>query len=355
MATTLLAWLVRRWLPRRLGPRLVLSRLARDPASAAAFLAATVAFGAAGYGLLVHASADDATTDKVATAVGANSVFGVSDPGPAAALAADIGKSTVVLRTVPRINDFTGDRLFAVDAATFAEAANWSPRFSGREVSDMVGELRGGTDLDAVPVLLAGNGAHVPASGTLARGDDVLGALSRGGPDRRLRRLRPVPDRPRGGPGRAAGSGAAGGDRHARGRGCGVPGTPTPSTRAARSAGLVVSLEGTSDEVRAEHASLVARSWVTQYLQAFMALALVLGLLVLAGLQRRDRELRRLQDRTLADLGHSRRLVSRAAGVALSLVAHAGRGRGRRQRRTPSPPRSRPGSTPSPPSSPRSP
>ena len=95
-------------------------------------------------------------------------------------------------------------------------------------------------------------------------------------------------------------------------------------TRAARSAGLVVSLEGTSDEIRAEHASLVARSWVTQYLQAFMALALVLGLLVLAGLQRRDRELRRLQDRTLADLGHSRQLVSRAAGVALSLVALLG-------------------------------
>ena len=55
-----------------------------------------------------------------------------------------------------------------------------------------------------------------------------------------------------------------------------------------------------------------------------MALALVLGLLVLAGLQRRDRELRRLQDRTLADLGHSRRLVSRAAGAALSLVALLG-------------------------------
>ena len=59
-ATWLLARLVRRWLPRRLGPRLTLSRLARDPASAAAFLAATVAFGAAGYGLLFHASAEDA-------------------------------------------------------------------------------------------------------------------------------------------------------------------------------------------------------------------------------------------------------------------------------------------------------
>ena len=84
VATALLSRLVRRWLPRRLGPRLTLSRLARDPASATAFLAATVAFGAAGYGLLFHASADDATTDKVATAVGANSVFGVGDPVAAA-------------------------------------------------------------------------------------------------------------------------------------------------------------------------------------------------------------------------------------------------------------------------------
>jgi predicted lysophospholipase L1 biosynthesis ABC-type transport system permease subunit len=50
----------------------------------------------------------------------------------------------------------------------------------------------------------------------------------------------------------------------------------------------------------------------------------VLGLLVLAGLHRRDRDQRRLQDRTLADLGHPRRLVSRAAGAALALVALLG-------------------------------
>ncbi len=112
VATALLARLVRRWLPRRLGPRLALSRLARDPASATAFLAATVAFGAAGYGLLFHASAEDATTDKIATAVGANSVFGVDDPVAGAELAADVGESTIVLRTIPRINDFTGDRLY---------------------------------------------------------------------------------------------------------------------------------------------------------------------------------------------------------------------------------------------------
>ena len=76
--------------------------------------------------------------------------------------------------------------------------------------------------------------------------------------------------------------------------------------------------------MRTDHSTLVARSWVTRYLQAFMALALVLGLLVLAGLQRRDREQRRLQDRTLADLGHSRQLASRAAGAALSVVALLG-------------------------------
>ena len=119
-----------------------MSRLARDPASATAFLAATVAFGAAGYGLLFHASADDATTDKVATAVGANSVFGVNDPvggrrprrrrrrvdrgaahGPAGSTASPA----------------TG--CYAVDTATFAEAAHWSPRFAGRELSDLTREL----------------------------------------------------------------------------------------------------------------------------------------------------------------------------------------------------------------------
>ena len=171
-ATTVLGRLVRRWLPARLGPRLTLSRLARDPSSATAFLAATVAFGAAGYGLLFHASASDAITDKVATGVGANSVFAVSDPVATAALAADVGESTVVLRTVPRINGFTGDRLFAVDSGTFGSAALWSPRFAGHELSELTRELGAGPDVDAVPVVLAGNGEHVPASGTLARGDD---------------------------------------------------------------------------------------------------------------------------------------------------------------------------------------
>ena len=148
-----------------------MSRLARDPASAAAFLAATIAFGAAGYGLLVHASADDATTDKVATAVGANSVFGLSDPGPAAELAADVGKSTVVLRTGPqdqRLHRRPPVRRGRGDVRRGRElvAAVLRPR----------GVRPGGaaarrTDLDAVPVLLAGDDAHVPATGTLARGD----------------------------------------------------------------------------------------------------------------------------------------------------------------------------------------
>ncbi len=186
-----------------------------------------------------------------------------------------------------------------------------------------MGQLHGGTDLDAVPVLLAGDDAHVPATGTLARGDafsvpyrvvDRIAGFAGSGPSQTVLVV----------------------DQDAL-LALAPPGAidtlevelwsardADTVTRAARSAGLVVSLEGTSDEIRAEHASLVARSWVTQYLQAFMALALVLGLLVLAGLQRRDRELRRLQDRTLADLGHSRQLVSRAAGAALSLVALLG-------------------------------
>ena len=323
VATALLARLVRRWLPRRLGPRLALSRLARDPASSAAFLAATVAFGAAGYGLLVHASADDATTDKIATAVGANSVFGVDDPVEGAALAADAGRSTVVLRTIPRINGFTGDRLFAVDAATFADAALWSPRFAGSELPDLLEELDGGQDPDAVPVVLAGSGEHVPPSGILARGNDFEVPYR-------------VVDRISGFAGSGPWQTVMVVDQDAL-LALAPPGSidvfeaevwsardADTVTRAARTAGFTVSLDATADEIRADHSTLVARSWVTSYLQAFMGLALVLGLLVLAGLQRRDRELRRLQDRSLADLGHSRRLVSRAAGAALSVVALLG-------------------------------
>jgi hypothetical protein len=299
------------------------SRLARDPASAAAFLAATVAFGAAGYGLLFHASANDATTDKVATTVGANSVFGVGDPVAAAALAADLGRSTVVLRTIPRINDFTGDRLFAVDSATFEQAALWSPRFAGRDLSDLLGELDGGPDLDAVPVVLAGNDEHVPDSGILARGDDFEVPYR-------------VVDRISGFAGSGPFQTVLVVDQDAL-LALAPPGAidsleaelwsardADTVARAARAADLSVTLEATSDEVLTDHATLVARSWVTRYLQAFMALALVLGLLVLAGLQRRDREQRRLQDRTLADLGHSRQLASRAAGAALSVVALLG-------------------------------
>jgi hypothetical protein len=323
VATALLGRLVRRWLPRRLGPRIAVSRLARDPASAAAFLAATVAFGAAGYGLLVHASADDATTDKIATAVGANSVFGVDDPVAAEALAADTGRSTVVLRTIPRINGFTGDRLFAVDAATFAQAALWSPRFAGRELPDLLDELAGGQDLDAVPVVLAGSGEHVPASGILARGDnfevpyrvvDRISGFAGSGPWQTVL----VVDQD------ALLSVAPPGSIDVLEAELWSAEDADTIARAARAAGVPVSLDATADEVRADHSTLVARSWVTSYLQAFMALALVLGLLVLAGLQRRDREQRRLQDRTLADLGHPRRLVSRAAGAALSIVALLG-------------------------------
>lgn len=324
LATALLAQLVRRWLPARLGPRLTLSRLARDPASATAFLAATIAFGAAGYGLLFHASADAATADKVATQVGANSVFGVNDPVAAAAVAADVGDSTVVLHTVPRVGTFTGDRLSAVDPATFSSAALWSPRFAGQDLSVLIRELRAGPDADAVPVVVAGSGAHVPASGTLARGDDwsvpyrVVDHIAGFAGSGRWQTVLVV-------------------DQNAL-LALAPPGAidtleaelwsardADTVTRAARTGdGLTLSLETTAAEMRAGHSSLVARSWVTRYLQAFTVLALVLGLLVLAGLQRRDREQRRLQDRTLADLGHSRRLASRAAGAALAVVALLG-------------------------------
>jgi hypothetical protein len=323
VATALLARLATRWLPRRLGPRITLSRLARDPASATAFLAATIAFGAAGYGLLFHASADDATTDKVATQVGANSVFAVDDPAAAAAVAEDLGDSTVVLHTVPRIGTFTGDRLVAVDSASFGSAALWSPRFAGPTLSELTRELRAAPDVDAVPVVLAGSDEHVPASGTLARGADWSVPYR-------------VVDRIAGFAGSGRWQSVLVVDQEAL-LSLAPPGAidsleaelwsahdADTVTRAARDAGLAVRLETTADEMRASHSTLVARSWVTRYLQAFTALALVLGLLVLAGLQQRDRDQRRLQDRTLADLGHPRRLVSRAAGAALAVVAVLG-------------------------------
>ena len=323
VATVLLARLATRWLPRRLGPRIALSRLARDPASATAFLAATVAFGAAGYGLLFHASADDATSDKVATQVGANSVFGVSDPTAAAGLAHRLGDSTVVLQTVPRIGTYTGDRLDAVDAASFSDAALWSPRFAGSELSQVLAELRAATGADAVPVVVAGAGEHVPATGTLARGEDWSVPYR-------------VVDHIAGFAGSATWQTVLVVDQQAL-LALAPPGAvdtleaelwsahdPDTVTRAARAADVPLTLKATADRLKATHATLVARSWITRYLQSFTGLALLLGLLVMAGLQRRDREQRRLQDRTLADLGHARRVVSRAAGAALSVVALLG-------------------------------
>ncbi len=323
LAAALLARLARRWLPDRLGPRLVLSRLARDPTSATAFLAATIAFGAASYGLLFHASADDATKDKVATAVGANSVFEVDDPTAASALAAEVGDSTVVLRTISRIEGHTTGRLFAVDPESFAAAASWSPRFAGRDLSDLTGELDAGADPGALPMVVAGRDERIPDTGRVARGDDFEVPYR-------------VVDRVPGFAGSGPSQTVLVVDRDAL-LDLAPPGAidtlqaelwsardADTVARAARATGLDVKLQATADGVRAEHATLVARSWVTRYLQAFTVLALGLGLLVLAGLQRRDREQRRLLDRTLADLGHSRRLVSRAAGAALSVVALLG-------------------------------
>ena len=327
VATALLARLVRRWLPARLGPRLALSRLARDPASATAFLAATVAFGAAGYGLLFHASAEDATTDKVATQVGANSVFDVDDPAAATTLAADVGASTVVLHTVPRIGTFTGDRLYVVDADTFGSAALWSARFAHESLSSVVRELHAGADADAVPVVLAGSDAHVPASGTLARGGDwsvpyrVVDRIAGFAGSGRWQTVLVVDQE-------ALLALAPQGAIDSLEAELWSARDADTVTRAAKSAGLAVQLDTTADEMTASHSTLVARSWVTRYLQAFTVLALVLGMLVLAGLQRRDREQRRLQDRTLADLGHARRLVSRAAAAALAVVALLGAGAG---------------------------
>jgi hypothetical protein len=323
LAAALLARLARRWLPERLGPRLVLSRLARDPTSATAFLAATIAFGAASYGLLFQASADDATTDKVTTAVGANSVFEVDDPVAASALAAEVGESTVVLRTISRIDARTTGRLFAVDPGSFAAAASWSPRFAGQDLSDLTRELAAGPDPEAVRMVVAGPDKDIPATGRVARGDDFevpyrvvdrIPGFAGSGPSQTVL----VVDQA------ALETLAPPGATETMQAELWSARDADTVVRAARAAGLTLKLQATADGVRAEPSRLVARSWVARYLQAFTVLALGLGLLVLAGLQRRDREQRRLQDRTLADLGHSRRLVSRAAGAALAVVALLG-------------------------------
>jgi hypothetical protein len=316
-ATALLARLARRWLPSRLGPRLTFSRLARDPSAATAFLAATVAFGAVGYGLLFQVSADDAASDKVAARVGATSVFQLSSPGDVEQLDAIADRSTLVLKTVPVIDGHTRGRLFAIDPATFGRAALWSPRFAGgRDLSEVTARLA--PDGDVVPVVLVGDGAGVQSRGTLGRpGSEVRYRV--------VDRLAAFPGVGDDDPVLVVGQAALGE--------VGAEDDVTPQlwsrydadtvSRAAGAAGLEPRLLTTTAAVRATP-SLVARSWVTDYLQAFTVLALLLGLLVLAGLHGRDREQRRLQDATLADLGHPRRLASRAAGLELATVSVLG-------------------------------
>jgi hypothetical protein len=229
----------------------------------------------------------------------------------------------VVLHAVPRIDSFTGDRLFAVDAATFGSAALWSPRFAGSDLSELTRELRATPGQDTVPVVLAGSDEHVPATGTLARGDDwsvryrVVDRISGFAGSGRWQTVLVVDQQ-------ALFSLAPPGAIDSLEAELWSALDADTVARAARAAGLTATLETTAAEMRATHSTLVARSWVTRYLQAFTVLALVLGLMVLAGLQRRDREQRRLQDRTLADLGHSRRLASRAAAAALAVVALLG-------------------------------
>lgn len=314
-ATALLARLAARWRPRRLGPRLTLSRLARDPGAATAFLAATVAFGAVGYGLLFQVSADDALDDKVAARAGAASVVALGTLDGAERLAAATDGSSVVLRTVPTVDGRTRGRLLAVDRASLADTALWSPRFAGgRDATEVLGAL--GPDDERVPALLVGDG--VPDTGTIAEpgtweaGYDVvehLDAFPGVGDDETVL----VVDRD------ALPAGAEETfDAEVWSR------TDPDTLRAAADPlDLEPRLLVTAVQVRAQP-TLVARGWVTDYLQAFTVLALLLGLLVLAGLHRRDREQRLLQDATLADLGHPRGLASRAAGLELAVVSVLG-------------------------------
>ncbi len=322
LAVAGLSRLARRWLPTRLGPRLTFARLARDPSSATAFLAATVAFGAVGYGLLFQVSADDAATDKVTAKVGASSVFELTTPEAAEQLDEVADRSTLVLRTVPTIDGAARDRLLVIDPDTFPRATDWSPRFAGgRDEGSVLSELRDRDD-GTVPVLLVGDAGGVPTSGTLG-GDDTVPVEYR-----IVDHLTAFP-----GMGEEDTVLVAGADALLDGRPVSALGDVTTQLwsaydadtvrRAANDAGLEPRLVETASEVRSDP-SLVARSWVTDYLQAFTVLALLLGLLVLVGLHRRDREQRELQDVTLADLGHPQRLASRAAGYELGLVSTLG-------------------------------
>ncbi len=320
-ASALLSRLAERWLPSRLGPRLTLSRLARDPSSSTAFLAATVAFGAVGYGLLFQVSADDAASDKVSARVGAASVFELSSPAVADQLDAVADRSTLVLRLVPTVDGTTRERLLAIDSDTFGRAALWSPRFAGgRDLADVTGQLA--PDGDVVPALLVGDASGVPASGTVGRPGSFEVPYR-------------VVDRLEAFPGIGSDDTVLVVDQRALFTSAPAAAVEefTPQlwsgydadtvNRAAAAVGAQPQLKGTAAELRADP-SLVARSWVTDYLQAFTVLALLLGLLVLVGLHHRDREQRRLQDATLADLGHPRGLASRAAGLELAVVSVLG-------------------------------
>lgn len=322
LAVAALGRVAQRWLPTRLGARLTFARLARDPSSATAFLAATIAFGAVGYGLLFQVSADDAATDKVDSLVGATSVFELSTLDDAAQLDAVADRSTVVLRSVPTINGATRDRLLAIDPATFARAARWSPRLAGGLDQGEVTDRLSTRDGAAVPVLLVGSGAGTPDEGSLSVGE--IGDVTYRVVDR-------VPAFP--GLGKddtllvVAQDVLLGDEPATAWADADVQlwsGYDADTVRtAANDAGLDPRLVATTAEVRSDP-SLVARGWVTDYLQAFTVLALLLGLLVLVGLHRRDREQRDLQDATLADLGHPKRLASRAAGYELGLVSVLG-------------------------------
>lgn len=314
VVTMLLARVAARWLPTRLGPRLTFSRLARDPSAATAFLAATVAFGAVGYGLLFQVSADDSLTDKVAARAGADSVFELTDAAAYDQLGAIADRSSLVLRMVPTLDGRTGGRLVAIDPDTLGRAALWSPRFAGgRSLDEVTAELA--PDGAQVPVLLVGDDADVPGTGRLSSDDvfdveyvvvDRLDAFPGIGGDETVlvadQRALPT-------------AAAAEFDAQVWSR----YDADTVDSAAAE-VGLEPRLLGVASTVR-NQPSLVARGWVTDYLQAFTVLALLLGLLVLAGLHRRDREQRLLQDVTLADLGHPRGLASRAAGLELAVVS----------------------------------
>jgi hypothetical protein len=316
-------------LPRSVLPRLVLARLARDATSAGAFLVAAVTFGTLSTGLFFADSVDSAVSDKVAVVAGAETTAEVATAGLLPRLDLD-APQTPVWRVVTRLDGGSSQPVMVIDPHTFRAVALRSDQLAGHELA----ALEAPTSTDGVPVLLAGSEAAwqvgqrhrlvtddwevtaravgrveaFPGMGdedavVVASSDALFPRLGRDTPTR----LPPTAQDP---------DGVFTTELWAA-----APGDTVAA--AAASADVFLEQLSTAAEVRATPA-LQARDWVTDYLRLSTVLVMALGLVVLSGLHRQDADRRRVEARTLADLGHPAGLVGRAAALQLALVALAG-------------------------------